>query len=175
VLTAGAAVEVKQNNPTPVTPAPARISSVLHHEPVGPAIAAAQPTTVPALAHSNPNEPPAAAVVELPPPPAETSEEPVTAPTAEDEAAGQSIAGTGGIGTPESEGVNAALPSDGSSAGAHSGTGTVVVTVGGSTPPPPPASPTVEATPPPAEPAPAASTGSSPGSDAAAEEAAQAP
>lgn len=153
VLTAGAAVEVKQNSGAPVTP-PAKISSALRYQPVvetAPAIAAAQPAL--AVVKNEPIEVPAAEVVA---PPAEPVETPVEdpAPTGtevEDEAAGQSTTGTGGVGTPGSESITAALPSEGTTAGAHAGTGTVVVTVGGTTPPPsspPPASPPVEPTPP---------------------------
>ena len=161
VLTAGAAVEVKQQNSgTPVTP-PARVSIALSHEPLVsavPAIAAAEPATK--VVKNETIEPPPAeaatptvAVEEVP-----VEEDPAATTTEDEEAAGQSTAGTGGVGTPESEGIEPALPSDGTTAGAHSGTGTVVVTVGGSgtTPPPsspPPASPPAEPTPPPGPPA----------------------
>ena len=166
VLTAGAAVEVKQNSGAPVTP-PAKISSALRYQPVvetAPAIAAAQP--VPAVVKNEPIEVPAAEVVAPPAEPVETTvEDPApTGTEVEDEAAGQSTTGTGtgGVGTPESESITAALPSEGTTAGAHAGTGTVVVTVGGTTPPPsspPPASPPVEPAPPtPAPPTPAPPT-----------------
>jgi RNA polymerase sigma factor (sigma-70 family) len=174
VLTAGAAVEVKQTNSTPVTPQ-ARVANVRHLEHTEPAVAvavaqAAAPAVV--KSHSKLQAPPAVEAIEPPPvPPAEVVEEtPMPPPSAEDEAAGQSNTGTGGIGSPEFEGVTTALPSEGSAAGAHGGTGTVVVTVGGSgsTPPsaPPATSPPVEPVPPPpAEVAPPASLDSSSAAD----------
>jgi RNA polymerase sigma factor (sigma-70 family) len=155
VLTAGAAVEVKQNT-APVNQG-ARISHVqAHHQPTGPSLAIAQ-ATQPAIAPSKPElpAPPAEAAVESAPP-AEAAAEPApTAPTevSGDEGAGQSSTGeeTATAGNPSIEGVvTAATPSAGSTAGAHGGGDTVVVTVGGgSGPTPPPASP------PAAEPAPA--------------------
>ena len=157
VLTAGAAVEVKQqNNGTPVTPHP--VANVRMHEPViaaAPAIATAQPA--PEVVKNEPIAVPPAEAVEPPAAPVEApaAEEPAPTTSEAEEAAGQSTAGIGGVSTPESEGITAALPSDGTTPGAHSGTGTVVVTVGGSTPPPsapPAASPPAEATPPPPAP-----------------------
>jgi RNA polymerase sigma factor (sigma-70 family) len=157
VVTAGAAVEVKQNNSTPVTPQQAvgKVALPSYAPPaLAPAIAdAAQATSATALVkHKAAQEPTVEPVAEDPAP---TTEVPAEVPAApgEGEEAGQSATGNGGIGAPESEGVTAALPSGGSGGGAHStGSGTVVVTVGGTPPPPAPAP---EAAPP-AEPPPAA-------------------
>jgi RNA polymerase sigma factor (sigma-70 family) len=160
VLTAGAAVEVKQNNATPVEPT-ANISHKVH-EPVVPAVAPAK-RTVPAVKANTPIVAPPVEPVEPPPAaPAEPTDETPAVPPAigDEEAAGQSTAGAGGIGIgdPESEGVTGATPSE-DQAGAHEGTGTVVVTVGGSesTPPPsspPPSSPPPESAPPMTSPGP---------------------
>jgi len=147
VLTAGA-VEVKQNNATPVDPSPAKISQV-HHEPSGPAIAPAQVSEPKVVVHEPEATTPPPAVEAAP---QETAAEPI--PVAVDvEAAGQSVAPEETIGTsdPAAEAVTGATPPAGVVAGAHSGGGTVVVTVGTTPPPPPPA-----ATPPATEPAPPA-------------------
>jgi RNA polymerase sigma factor (sigma-70 family) len=165
VLTAGAAVEVKQNSGAPVTPHQAIVVNERSYEPPAavPAIAAAQPA--PAVVKSQTIvAPPASEALEPTAPPVETPAEEPLPTAAEEEAAGQSTVGTGGISTPESESITPALPSEGTTAGAHPGTGTVVVTVGGSgtTPPsaPPASSPAAESTPPPPPPA---ETESSPG------------
>jgi RNA polymerase sigma factor (sigma-70 family) len=160
VLTAGAAVEVKNTNTAPPSPAP--IAQVrLHEEPIAaPALAVAHPAPATEVVQNEPIEEPVVASVDTTEAPVEAPVEEVAPETATDdavEAAGQST-GTGGIGTPESEGITAGTPSEGATAGAHPGTGTVVVTVGGSpaTPPPstpPPTSPPAEPTPPPAPPA----------------------
>jgi RNA polymerase sigma factor (sigma-70 family) len=148
VITAGAAVEVKQNNSTPVTPHQSAANVQTYAPiPVQPAIAtAAHVTSATALAKNESNEAAPPAVEPAPTetaPAAETAEETTDPAAADAEEAGQSSAGTGGIGAPESEGVTAAEPSEVAAAGAHGSTGTVVVTVGGSssTPPssPPPA------------------------------------
>jgi RNA polymerase sigma factor (sigma-70 family) len=167
VLTAGAAVEVKQQNAAPVDSPPAISSTRLP----GPEIATVAPLhpAVPAVkANSEIVAPPAAEVVEAPVPPAAAAEEtPVVPPAIVDEASSQSTEGSGGIGVaePESEGVTPASPSEGQ-AGAHGGTATVVVVVGStpSTPPPAAEPPAEQAPPPPAEPveAPPASGGGSP-------------
>jgi RNA polymerase sigma factor (sigma-70 family) len=166
VLTAGAAaVEVKQNT-TPITPQAkvGKVQSIASAPPI-----AVAPAIAPAITRSKPELPATPAVVPVEPvaAPAETTEE-VTTPVADEDAAGQSTAGSGGIGSPESEGITTALPSEDAVAGAHAGTGTVVVIVGGSEtiPPtaPPASSPPVEPEPvsPPAEATPpAASEGSS--------------
>jgi RNA polymerase sigma factor (sigma-70 family) len=163
VLTAGAAVEVKQNNAAPAVQ-PAKISRVVH-EPTGPALAAARPTE-PVLHATQPDvaPPPAPAAVEPAPeaqPPTVLAEpEPAIAT---DDGAGQSNVGeetTVTNGDPAGgESVTGATPSAGSGAGVHSGGGTVVVTVGGSVPPAPPsASPPAESpSPPPAAESPAPS------------------
>jgi RNA polymerase sigma factor (sigma-70 family) len=153
VLTAGAAVEVKQQTSgTPVTPraSVAKVSSYERPEAV-PAIAAAEPAAE--VVMNETIEVPAAEQVETTTAPVEVPAEEDPAATEDEEAAGQST--TGGVGAPNSESITPAQPSEGTSAGAHSGTGTVVVTVGGTTPPPspPPASPPAEPTPPPAPPA----------------------
>jgi RNA polymerase sigma factor (sigma-70 family) len=152
VLTAGAAVEVKQNNSHPVPPPNVAAKVQAYQPPTQPVIANAAEATGATAAISAATQakevPPAVEPLPVP-----TAEAPIQAPdpAAAAEEAGQSS--TGGIGSPESEGVTAALPSDGAAAGAHGGSGTVVVTVGGSgtTPPPssaPPASPPAESPPP---------------------------
>ena len=166
VLTAGAAVEVKQNT-APIDHG-AKISSQAH-APTGPSLASAQPSRAAIAVHkAEIPTTPAEAVVESAPPAEPAAEAPVeAAPTAPpeiaaDESAGQSTTDeTATVGDPNLESITAATPSTGSTAGAgvHSGGSTVVVTVGGSTPPPaapsPPASePTPAPTPPPAESAP---------------------
>jgi RNA polymerase sigma factor (sigma-70 family) len=173
VLTAGA-VEVKQTtNTTPVDPSPSISAQAGPHQISTPPaqIVAAMPA--PAV------EPPAAVeAVEAPPVPAptptaeeETTPTPVPA-TDEEEAAGESASGEEvTIGDSETEAITAAKPSE-EVAGAHGGTGTVVVTVGGSPPPasepapssPPPSSPppVVEAPPPAPAPVPVPTPGSEP-------------
>jgi RNA polymerase sigma factor (sigma-70 family) len=144
VLTAGAAVEVKQDHSTPVAPS-ANISTKVH-EPVAPAVASAEPA-VPVV---KVNTEIVAPVEPNPAPPAEPAVETPAAPPAigNEEAAGQSSAGDGGIGIgdPESEGLNDATPSA-SQAGAPEGTGTVVVTAGGGSGPPSPTAETAPAPP----------------------------
>lgn len=174
VLTAGA-VEVKQEvTPHSANP-PAKVQHVSEFPaPPTEALAPAEATTTVAQANHTPKAPTTEPAVEpVPAPPVEPAQEetPATTPPSaeEDEAAGQSAAteGSGGIGTPDSEGITAAAPSSGSAAGAHASPGTtVVVTVGGSppsTPPtpttPPPAAPPAEPTPPPPPPASEAGTG----------------
>jgi RNA polymerase sigma factor (sigma-70 family) len=175
VLTAGAAVEVKQNT-APVDHHGAKVSNIQSYAPAGPALAAAQPSQPAVAVHkAEIPTPPAEVVVESAPPAEPAAEVPVeAAPTtppevATDESAGQSNAGDEtAAGDPSLESITGATPSTGSAAGAgaHGGGGTVVVTVGGGSTPPP-AAPTAEAAPapaPPAESAPAA------GSSSAAEE-----
>ncbi len=158
VLTAGAAVEVKQDSAPPVTAAP-KISQA-SHVPPAPAIASAQATR----AAVDKADPPAPAAV-----PAETTQpiEPPADPEAvpvSTEATGQSSTGeqTASVGDPEVEALTGATPSPGASG--HGGT--VVVTVAPAPPPAPPASPPPPAEAPPAsEPAPPAEapTGTSEG------------
>jgi RNA polymerase sigma factor (sigma-70 family) len=172
VLTAGAAVEVKQNT-APVQHGARIAHHVLPRQPAQPSLAAAQPAahaSQPAVAVT----PPAAAVA--PDPAAEPAAPVEAAPTPVDveEEAGQSSAdeeaAIGGGSNVES--ITTATPSPGSGAGAPSGAGTVVVTVGGSgsTPPstPPPSSPPAESPPssPPAESPPSSGAGSSGTSEA---------
>jgi hypothetical protein len=155
VLTAGAAVEVKQNTSAPVAPQ-TRISDHRTYPPVeaAPAVAqAVQPAAVEPIAE--PVEEAPLPVEATPPAPAETQVEAEAAPVpvATEVAADQSnVSGeTVTAGLPNSEAVNGATPSTGTvAAGAHGGTGTVVVTVGGTTPPPPATNPAPEAAPAPA-------------------------
>jgi RNA polymerase sigma factor (sigma-70 family) len=153
VITAGAAVEVKQNNSTPVTP-PQSVAKVQTYEPIPaqPVIAeAAEATSATALAKNESKEAPPVAVEPAPtePTPAAATEE-ATGPAATEAEgeAGQSSTGTGGIGAPESEGVTPAEPSEVAAPGAHGSTGTVVVIVGGSGSTPPPSSPPPASSPP---------------------------
>jgi RNA polymerase sigma factor (sigma-70 family) len=151
VLTAGAGIEASQNAGTPIDPPAAKIAHHQAYQPTGPAVAPAQ-VSEPRVAASAPEEvaPPAAPAVEPAPEPAAVK--PAPAAATEEEAAGQSTSGEETIagGNPAAEAVTGATPQAGVPAGAHSGGGTVVVTVG-SPPPPPPPTPT----PPAAEPAPA--------------------
>ena len=148
VLTAGA-VEVKQNtNTTPVDPAPT--ANVRQADPAPVATAQVVATKAPAVEAAT-----EAAPVEAPPVPAPAAEEeaaPTSLPAEEDEAAGSAAGEEVTIGDPATEGITAAKPSE-EVAGAHGGTGTVVVTVGG-TPPPPASSEPAPSTPPPSEPPP---------------------
>jgi RNA polymerase sigma factor (sigma-70 family) len=188
VLTAGAAVEVKQNT-APVDHG-AKVSSFHSHVPTGPALAAAQPSQPAVAVHkAEIPAPPAEVVVESAPPAEPAAEAPVeAAPTAppevaDDESAGQSNAGeTAAAGDPDLESVTAATPSTGATAGAgvHSGGSTVVVTVGGGATPPPaaPSPPAAEPAPapaPPAESAPATGSASSGTEEAPAPESAPTP
>jgi RNA polymerase sigma factor (sigma-70 family) len=153
VITAGAAVEAKQESAAPVnhgTP----VAHVSHRKPPTASIAQAHvlKPAAPAQKATPPANPPAAA------PPAETAPTPPPPTASNGNAAGQSNAAgstTAETTTPATQGVAGASPS---AAGAHTGGGTVVVTVGGTTPAPPapPAaeSPPATETPPPAEPGP---------------------
>jgi RNA polymerase sigma factor (sigma-70 family) len=144
VITAGAAVEVKQGNSAPVEPPAPRVTQTL---PTGAKtlaggytqhLSAAEP--VKHAAHAS-----AAPIVEVQPPPpvAEPpSADPVAEPPAE-EAAAQSLSPA----EPEAEGLTGAEPTK-TPAGAHAGSGTVVVTVVPSPPPPPPSTPSAESPPP---------------------------
>ncbi len=156
VITAGAAVEVKENTSSPVThqASAAHTRSFADFPPVQPQIGNAKhAVSKPAI--SEPKVARAETVPVTTEPPVATEEVAEEAPVTPDSAsaaedAEQSTAGTGGVGTPASE-VAAAVPSG---PGAPAGTGTVVVTVGssGSTPPPaspPPAAPPAESPPPP--------------------------
>jgi RNA polymerase sigma factor (sigma-70 family) len=147
VITAGAAVEVKQNG-TPVDPAP-KISQL---QQPGPALAPAQVSAPKVMHEPEPTPPPAAAAVEAVP--QDAAAEPVPVPI-EEEASGQSTgsAETIGAGDPAAEAVTGATPPAGVVAGAHGGGGTVVVTVGGSPSPSASSPPASEpAPPPPSEP-----------------------
>jgi RNA polymerase sigma factor (sigma-70 family) len=179
VITAGA-VEVKQNEATPVDHR-AKISNVLQHHPTGPALAAAQPTQpVHASRPADPAALPVPAVEPAPTPEPAATAAPAPASVADDDGAGQSNVGdetTAIGGSPSVEGVTGATPSAGSGAGAHGGSGgTVVVTVGGGaapSSPPAAATPPAESPPPPAvESPPAAGSGASPAPEAEAGEAA---
>jgi RNA polymerase sigma factor (sigma-70 family) len=159
VLTAGAAVEVKQNTASHQQTPVVHIANERQYVPPQsqPAIANAthaSSTTAALDKGEAKGAPPVIAALPTESAPApEATETPAAA--AADEA-GQSTTGTGGIGAPESESVNTALPSEGS-AGAPGGSATVVVTVAGSasTPPStPPASAPPAESPPPSLPAP---------------------
>jgi RNA polymerase sigma factor (sigma-70 family) len=145
VLTAGA-VEVKQHDHAPVTPATASSPNIREHSTAYLSSAQAAP-----VVHAKPASVAPVEAVEAPPVPAPTEvpAEPTPPPAAENEgeAAGESAAGEEAVvGDSDSEAITEAKPSE-EVAGAHGGSGTVVVTV---TPPPPPA----ESTPPPSEPPP---------------------
>ena len=145
VLTAGA-VEVKQTTTTPVDPTPTASIQVEPKAPVRTAqIVAAQPA--PAV------EPTIeAAPVEAPPVPAPAeAEAPAPIPAEDEEAAGSAAGEEVTIGDSDVEGITAAKPSE-EVAGAHGGTGTVVVTVGGTTPPPATSQPAPSSPPPSEEP-----------------------
>jgi RNA polymerase sigma factor (sigma-70 family) len=150
VLTAGA-VEVKQHDYTPVTPATASSPNVREHSTAYLSTAQTAPVVHPKPAAVEPVE-----AVEAPPVPAPVEEPAETTPppvAEEEEAAGESAAGEEvTVGDSDTEGITEAKPSE-EVAGAHGGSGTVVVTV---TPPPPSEStpPPSEASPPPSEAAP---------------------
>jgi RNA polymerase sigma factor (sigma-70 family) len=148
VLTAGAAVEVKKVTDRPADAEP---KAALSQAPVvvEPKVAVVSAPAVPA-----PETVPASESV-----PTQPETEAAVPPVAEEEASGQSEEETISTGNPAAEAVTEATPQSGSTAGAHGGSGTVVVTVGGSPPPassPPPAeSSPPPSSPPPSEPAPA--------------------
>ncbi len=154
VLTAGAAAVQEEVVPTTTTSGPAAISAQ-HH----PAMASDTVRHAPALAPATPAAPaPTSEPVEpVPAPVEEEAQPPAETPTstATDEEASKSGDTETAEATPQSAaGLDGAAPS----AGAPSGGGTVVVTVGG-TPGEPPvesAPPPVESAPPPAEPPPPA-------------------
>jgi RNA polymerase sigma factor (sigma-70 family) len=161
VLTAGA-VEVKQTTTTPVDPAPP-VANVQQIDKTP--IARAQIVAAQAAPAVEPH-PAAAAPVEAPPVPTPTAEEestpaPEPLPTEDEEAAGSATGEEGTIGDADSEGITAAKPS-GEVAGAHGGTGTVVVTVGSNPPPPQPSEEPQPSSPPPSEPSPSSPPPSSP-------------
>jgi RNA polymerase sigma factor (sigma-70 family) len=169
VLTAGAAVEVKQQYEPSSTNRPAAITRIAPRTPAKKAsLAQAQVSPPPVHTQAAPQQ---AADPPLPPaePPAVPTEPAATAPadTSSGDAAGQSNVTSGGEAT-AGAGVTAASPS----AGAPASGATVIVTVGGpsASSPPPPApssSPPQPSSPPAEEPPPSAppSEGSSaPGS-----------
>jgi RNA polymerase sigma factor (sigma-70 family) len=148
VLTAGAAVEVKQNNSGPVTPqTPA--AKVIPHEPHPAALAqahSAEPRVHVQPAPPVPVEAAPTATPEPEPPVAEpAAEEPaaVTPPVTEEELAPGEASGSasGEEGLESGTGLTAAEASAGAGAGAHGGGSTVVVTVGGAPPASPPPAP----------------------------------
>ena len=153
VLTAGAAVEVKQDSGAPVTP-PSHISQVQRHQP---AVAAAQ-VSEPKVATIAPEVTAPAPAPAVEPAPEAAAAEPAPVPATEGDAAGQSNVGDESttVGDPTSEGLTGATSPTGTApgAGAHGG-GTVVVTVGSSpaASPAPAAPPTTEPAPPAAPPA----------------------
>jgi RNA polymerase sigma factor (sigma-70 family) len=169
VLTAGA-VEVKQQvEPTPVNSGPATISRVAPQTPKAALAPARHAVAAPAVvATPAPTAEPVA--TEPNPTPVDTEPAPPRDPV-EGETAGQSSGGSEapGLDPEATTGIDAATPPTGG-AGAPSGSGTVVVTVGsgpGTEPPPaaPPAEspppPPAESSPPPAESPPPSAEGSS--------------
>jgi RNA polymerase sigma factor (sigma-70 family) len=154
VITAGAAVEVKQHTGTPVDPEP-KISRIQVPYASGPALAPAQ-VSEPRVVASEAAMPAAASTPPVAEPvPQEAAVEPAPI-AAETEATGQS-AGEETIsgGNPTVESVTTATPQAGGTPGAHAGGGTVVVTVGGAPPasnPAPTSPPATEPAPPPAPP-----------------------
>jgi RNA polymerase sigma factor (sigma-70 family) len=152
MLTAGAGAALEVRDSTPSAP-PAPVSNVRLHTRSVPALATARVSEPPATeAPTAPPEPPPAPETEPQGEPAAAATEPDST-TALGEAAGQSTADdeTADSDGPSAEGLTGASPSAGSGAGAHSGGGTVVVTVGGSAPPPASSPPPEESAPPPAE------------------------
>jgi RNA polymerase sigma factor (sigma-70 family) len=151
VITAGAAVEVKQQTEPISAKRPAAISKVLAPKPTRKAsLAQAQVSPAPAPPTQAPTP------VADPTPPAAAPTEPAPAPPAADteggEAAGQSNATSG-----DATALTGASPS-----GPTPGGTTVVVTVGGTSPTPPPATSPPAESPPPESPPPAPEAGSSP-------------
>ncbi len=159
VLTAGAAVEVKQQTEQPVaTPSSAMTRN--YEEP--PALAAAEPAhsavaVAPAEAQLAVTEAPAAPVEPEP----VATEDPATTTATDEDGETEEAIGNGGSEAPASTEVTASLdgatPSS-TTAGAPAGAGAVVVTVGGggsttTTESAPPAAPPVETAPPPTPPA----------------------
>ncbi len=165
VLTAGAAVEVKQNLGTPGgsnSGVAAKVSSVDYAAPmatVEPAIEAGHEAPVveaSAIPAATPElHPPEAAATEETPAVEVPAEEGAPATTVAEEEAGQSTTTT----ESETEGIAAAEASK-EAPGAHGATGTVVVTSVAAPPPPAPIAPpeTTPAPPPPSSPPPAEST-----------------
>jgi RNA polymerase sigma factor (sigma-70 family) len=149
VITAGAAVEVKQQTEHPQTSPPAAISRSVEQS----------PSIAVAPAHNAVVAAPVAAEVEPAPLPAEPT--PIAADVPEEVVAEppalETEGATGGSEAPEATqqseaGIDGATPSDSvAGAPAGAGTGTLVVTVGGTTSSP---EPPAAATPPPAETAP---------------------
>jgi len=143
VLTAGA-VEVKQNtNPNPVHSSPALSQPATRPAPTA-YLSGAQAAPVAEAAPVGES----VAVAEAPPVPvpAEETAEPAPTPAEDEEAAGESAAGEeAAIGDSET-GIDTAKPSE-EVAGAHGGSGTVVVTTTPATPPPSQSPPSSEASP----------------------------
>jgi RNA polymerase sigma factor (sigma-70 family) len=157
VITAGAAVEVKENGSSgPTEPAAAKIAgNDVQYPGVTPALGISQPhpvvkvNTEIAAPAAEPVEAPATTATE------ETPAEDPAASATEEEAAG-SATEEGGVevGEGESEGLGGAKPSE-ATPGAHGGTTTVVVTTTSTPPPTPsPAAPPAESSPPPPPPPP---------------------
>jgi RNA polymerase sigma factor (sigma-70 family) len=156
VLTAGA-VEVKQTtSTTPVAPSSSAHVREADKTPTPSAqiIAATPAPAVEPVAHQAAVEP-----VEAPPVPAPTEEaEPAPTPVVHEdgeEAAGESASGEEAtiVGSEPEEGITGAEASE-EVAGAHGGSGTVVVTVGSKPPPPPSSEPAPSSSPPPSSPPP---------------------
>jgi RNA polymerase sigma factor (sigma-70 family) len=154
VLTAGAAVEVKQQTePAPVSP-PAQISKVVKQSP-SLAVAPAQSAVAAPVPFVTTEVEPAPLPVEPAPVEAEVPDEVVAEPPVTEE-----VTGSGGVEAPEATAeeeaaaIHGATPSTGTAgAPTGAGTGTVVVTVGGSGSAPVTAAPPTETAPPPPPPA----------------------
>jgi RNA polymerase sigma factor (sigma-70 family) len=155
VLTAGAAVEVKQQTEHPQGTPPAPIARMAQQGPAIAQVAPAQSAAVALAPIAATEVEPAPIPVEPAPVEAEVPEEVVAEPPATEE-----VTGSGGVEAPEatadeqaSAGIDGATPST-STAGAPAGagTGTVVVTVGGSGAEPAAAAPPTETAPPPSSP-----------------------
>ena len=135
VLTAGAAVEVKQHHAIPTEPSATSSKVSTYQPPVAPA-RDLSPTP---KANETIEAPPPAPVAA---PPATTPAEDEAVPTdgAGEEAAEQSASAGSDLadGEPEGGDLTDNAPPEGETAGAHGGSGTVVVTIGGETPPPTP-------------------------------------
>ncbi len=144
VITAGAAVEVKQDSSTPVEPPAPRVSQTL---PTSGQAALARGYTPPRVSAPVPVEhaaqASAAPLVEAPPAPPPAAEAPAGEPPVVEPPAGEAAAQSLSPGEADAEGLTGAEPTK-TPAGAHAGSGTVVVTVVASPPPPPPSTPAAE-------------------------------
>ncbi|MEZ5077073.1 MAG: RNA polymerase sigma factor [Solirubrobacterales bacterium] len=148
VLTAGAAVEVKQHSSAPVTEQPRAKVADFDPQPASPQLIVAKPAAEASKVNTAVEAPVTEPVEPTPVPavPVASEDEAAAAEDETAEGAGQSATAEG-VGSDGSGGITAATPSEGETAGAQGKGGTVVVTVGGEEEPPAPAP-----TPPPAIP-----------------------